>query len=59
MNVDFYRYRLKAAGFGWMERGHRWGGHRFGHRNKKDRVMSRAEKRGARQDALRDAEDAA
>jgi len=45
--MDFYRARLKAAAWGWMER-HPW--QKRGGRFRKDRQSGRHEKRGARQD---------
>lgn len=43
--MDRYRWLLAAAGWGWMERNHRW----HGGPRRKDRRSGRAEKRSARQ----------
>ena len=52
--MDFYRQRLKQAGWSWME-DHAWLQGRF----RKDRRMGRKEKRGARQQEQRETARAA
>lgn len=47
--MDFYRYRLKRAGWSWMERHDRDQG-----RFRKDAASGRHEKRGARNEERRE-----